>query len=89
MNDSNLSALFPVSADNFGKPTIDARTLHGYLDSKQDFSDWIKARINKYEFAEDIDFCKLLISNDHKKMVGGYQGVTTSKGDATQDEAAK
>ena len=34
-----------------------------YLESKQDFSTWIKNRIEKYGFVENQDFIKL-----HKKM---------------------
>ena len=43
--------------------TVSARELHEFLGSKQDFSTWIKNRIEKYEFVENQDFIKL-----HKKM---------------------
>ena len=43
--------------------TINARDLHSFLESKQDFSTWIKNRIAKYDFIENQDF-KLI----HKKM---------------------
>ena len=43
--------------------TVNARDLHSFLESKQDFSTWIKSRIAKYDFIENQDF-KLL----HKKM---------------------
>lgn len=46
-----------------GIPTVDARKLHEHLESKQDFSTWIKARIEKYEFNENTDYIRL-----HKKM---------------------
>jgi len=36
--------------------TVDARELHGFLESKQEFSHWIKNRIQKYDFVEGIDF---------------------------------
>lgn len=39
-----------------GKKTVNARELHGFLESKQDFSDWIKKRIEKYSFIENEDF---------------------------------
>jgi phage anti-repressor protein len=35
---------------------IDARLLHQRLNSKQDFTDWIKARISDYGFTENNDF---------------------------------
>ena len=41
-----------------------------FIGSKQDFSDWIKARIAKYEFVQGVDFI------DHKVM-GQYNQVVT------------
>ncbi|WP_020533725.1 antA/AntB antirepressor family protein [Flexithrix dorotheae] len=35
---------------------INARDLHEYLGSKKDFSSWVKARINKYQFTENEDY---------------------------------
>ena len=43
--------------------TVNARELHSFLESKQDFSTWIKNRIVKYDFIENQDFIKI-----HKKM---------------------
>lgn len=42
---------------------IIARELHEYLGSKQDFSTWIKNRIEKYRFIPNKDFIRY-----HKKM---------------------
>lgn len=38
------------------KQVVNARELHAFLGSKQDFSNWIKNRINKYGFVENQDF---------------------------------
>ena len=43
--------------------TVNARELHAFLESKQDFSTWIKNRVEKYDFVENIDYTLL-----HKKM---------------------
>ena len=43
--------------------TVSARDLHSFLESKQDFSTWIKNRIEKYGFVENQDFVRF-----HKKM---------------------
>ena len=43
--------------------TVNARELHAFLESKQDFSTWIKNRAEQYDFVENQDFIKL-----HKKM---------------------
>jgi len=48
--------------DHEGIPTVNAREIHEFLESKQDFSTWIKSRIEKYGFVEKRDFVKL-----HKK----------------------
>ena len=43
--------------------TVNARELHAFLESKQDFSTWIKNRVEQYGFVENQDFILL-----HKKM---------------------
>ena len=35
---------------------IDARTLHNQLGVKKKFADWIKMKIEKYEFVESEDY---------------------------------
>ena len=39
-----------------GKRAVSARELHQFLESKQDFSTWIKSRIEKYDFVENQDY---------------------------------
>ena len=36
--------------------TVSARELHAFLESKQDFSTWIKNRISEYDFINNQDF---------------------------------
>lgn len=36
--------------------TVNARDLHEFLESRQDFTTWIKARIERYKFVEGLDF---------------------------------
>ena len=43
--------------------TVNARDLHKFLESKQDFSTWIKKRIKDYSFEECVDYVRF-----HKKM---------------------
>lgn len=38
---------------------VNARELHKWLESKQDFSTWIKKRIKQCQFIENIDFVLL------------------------------
>jgi anti-repressor protein len=43
-----------------GKSVVSARDLHGFLESKQEFANWIKGRIEKYGFVEQEDFLIIL-----------------------------
>lgn len=52
---NNIGTLIPIT-ENTGKRAVNARDLHGFLESKQDFSTWIKARIDKYDFVENQDY---------------------------------
>lgn len=47
---------------------VNARELHGFLASKQNFSNWIKSRINKYDFIENVDYLinKIVIQVPHQ-----------------------
>lgn len=42
--------------DHNGKRAVNARELHDFLESKQEFANWIKNRIKQYEFVENQDF---------------------------------
>lgn len=52
---TELATIIPV-ADQGGKRTVNARQLHGFLEVKKDFSDWIKLRIKKLGFVDGEDF---------------------------------
>ena len=51
--------------------TVDARELYEYLESKQEFSNWIKKRIEQYGFVENIDYIKV-----DKKIMDNNQQFT-------------
>lgn len=53
--------------------TVNARELHGFLESKQDFSTWIKSRIDKYGFDEGQDFIRV----DAAPQKNGAENSTT------------
>lgn len=65
-----------------GQDVVDARELHYFLDSKQDFSDWIKARISKYGFIENQDFVVY-----HKVMENPFGGRPAKEYALTIDTA--
>ena len=39
-----------------GKQLVSARELHEYLGVGRDFTSWVKGRIEKYDFKENVDF---------------------------------
>jgi len=43
---------------------VNARDLHTFLESKQDFSNWIKNRMEKYWFEENEDFSIILLKSN-------------------------
>ncbi len=48
--------LLPIYEDDKKERLVNARDLHEKLQSKQEFANWIKNRIKKYEFIENEDF---------------------------------
>ena len=50
-----MTDLIPID-DREGRATVNARDLHDFLKSRQDFSTWIKSRIEQYDFVEELDF---------------------------------
>jgi anti-repressor protein len=67
MND--LITITPNSLTKDGHPVdgVDARDLYDFLDSKQEFANWIKNRIDEYGFVEGEDF----LTNLSKTPNGG------------------
>ena len=53
---NELIKLQPQTINNEPVEAVNARELHSFLESKQDFSTWIKNRIEKYEFVENADY---------------------------------
>lgn len=51
--------------------SVDARELHEFLESKQDFSTWIKGRIEKYGFVQGVDFIQFhnFVESDSKARI--------------------
>ena len=55
--------------------SVNARDLWKFLESKQDFSNWIKGRIKKYEFAKNVDFIGFNKFIETDKNITGTQLV--------------
>lgn len=59
------NGLVPIYKGESGQ-IVDARELHEFLESKQEFTNWIKGRAEKYGFIENEDFTIIL-----SKSTGG------------------
>ena len=53
---TQLIPLHSQTIDGNAVETVSARELHSFLESRQDFSTWIKNRISEYDFVEHQDF---------------------------------
>ena len=63
---NELITLHSQTIDGNAVETVNARELHAYLESKQDFSNWINNRIKQYNFMENQDF--ILVLNQQNKV---------------------
>ncbi|MDO4729299.1 MAG: antA/AntB antirepressor family protein [Bacteroidota bacterium] len=63
-----MAELIKITEQN-GQKAVNARELHIFLESKQQFSDWIKNRIKEYGFIEGQDF--EVFQNFMKNSEGG------------------
>lgn len=68
----NEKFMVKVTENEKGQQTISARDLYVFLGVKANFTDWIKRRIEKYGFIENVDFTKVsLISQNCEIKKGG------------------
>lgn len=59
-----MNDLIQLSARHIGADstqTVNARELHAFLGSCQDFSTWIKKRIADYGFSEGVDYVRIAL----------------------------
>ena len=63
---TQLIPLHSQTIDGNAVETVSARELHAFLESKQDFSNWINNRIKQYNFMENQDF--ILVLNQQNKV---------------------
>ena len=60
--------------------TVNARELHAFLESKQDFSTWIKNRIEKYGFNQDFAVSHKKMEANNDTMIEYYITLDMAKG---------
>lgn len=51
-----MNQLIEINTSESGIKTVNARDLHSFLESGQEFRHWIKSRIEQYDFVEGADF---------------------------------
>ena len=61
-----MEALIPIR-DHEGQKVVSARELHEFLESKKDFSNWIKQRIQKYGLVENQDYVSFAQKGEREK----------------------
>lgn len=64
-----MEELIPISSNN-GQRAVNARDLHSFLGSKQEFANWIKNRIEKYDLVENVDY--VTASEVYETANGGH-----------------
>jgi anti-repressor protein len=57
---SELNQLFPVTPASFFEPSVDARSLHGWLGVESKFADWMPRVISGANLSQDLDFSIIL-----------------------------
>lgn len=65
------SGLVPVYVNEAGERLVDARELYAFLEVGKDFSNWIKDRIKKYGFVENVDY--ITFAKNGETATGGYR----------------
>lgn len=65
-----MNELIRITEGENGQGAVSARELHIFLESKQDFSTWIKNRIEKYDLIENVDF--VTAPQSYGTANGGY-----------------
>lgn len=63
------NGLIPIMENEYGDQLVDGRKLHEFLEIKDNYTTWIKDRIDKYDFIKDVDFTSFL--EKPKKPTGG------------------
>jgi len=59
--------------------TVNARELHAFLESKQEFSNWIKNRIEDYGFLDGVDFLPNLSKTQGRPRIDYFLSLDMAK----------
>ncbi len=81
--------LIKINTDQKGIKTVNARELWRYLESKQDFSTWVKSRIEQYGFIENADFVTLHKKRERQILIEYYVTLDMAKELSMIEKTAK
>jgi len=75
--------IIPIYENNSKEKLINARELHKLLGNKRRFADWIKQRIEQYEFIENEEFIKhynfVIVGNLKRPQIDYYITINMAK----------
>lgn len=57
---NEIIPVVPSTINGQSVQTVDARTLHSFLEVDTRFNDWVNRRIDEYGFTQDIDYVVIL-----------------------------
>jgi len=66
------NGLVPIYQNDNNEQLVSARELHEKLGSKQQFTNWIQNRIEKYDFVENEDYLIILLKSPTGKPSHEY-----------------
>lgn len=72
---NNMIELIKIIEKEDGRRAVSARELHLFLESKQEFSNWFKNRVDKYELIENVDFVRLINLSSENHGRGGQNKI--------------
>ena len=71
-----MKELIKIQTNEVGENCVSARELHEGLGNKRQFTDWIKQRITRYSFEENIDYIKVSLVSQNCEIKTGRGGDT-------------
>lgn len=77
-----MTQIIPIGKSDFAgcpKQTVNARELHAFLESKQEFSNWIKNRIEDYGFLDGVDFLTNLSKTQGRPRIDYFLSLDMAK----------
>lgn len=87
-----MKALIKVNSLKVGDDTIqtvNARNLHKWLESKQQFSNWIRGRIEDYGFVENADYLTINKKSERQILIEYHISLDMAKEISMVDRSAK